>query len=273
MSVRVASVALAAALATACGGSSAEPPATSQSPSPAETSQPPSPPVESPSGAPATTIAIPPVDGPYDWTIDPADFVATVDNPYFPLEPGTTYVFAGTSEGEREVVTVRVTARTKVIQGVTCVVVRDTVRTGGEVTEDTFDWYAQDVDGNVWYMGEDTKEYDHGEVVSTEGSWEGGVHGALPGVIMPADPTVGLAYTQEHYAGQAEDKGKIVALGRQVSVPFGSFDDVLITEDWTPLEQNVLERKSYAPGIGVVFEELVKGGQEVLRLVEVRTGA
>jgi hypothetical protein len=273
LNVRVASVALVAALATACAGSSGEPPSTSRSPSPAETSQPPSPTEESPSQEPVPTIEIPPVDGPYDWTIDPADFVTTVDNPYFPLTPGTIFVFAGTSEGEREEVTVRVTGRTKVIQGVTCVVVRDTVRTGGEVTEDTFDWYAQDVDGNVWYMGEDTKEYDRGEVVSTEGSWEGGVHGALPGVIMPADPMVGLAYTQEHYAGQAEDKGKIVALGRQVSVPYGSFDDVLVTEDWTPLEQNVLERKSYAPGIGVVFEELVKGGQEVLRLVEVRTAA
>jgi hypothetical protein len=270
LSVRVASVALVAALSTACAGSSGEPPPTSQPSSSAETSQPPSPTQESPSQEPAATIEIPPVDGPYDWMIDPADFVTTVDNPYFPLTPGTTVVFAGTSEGEREVVTVRVTDRTKVIQGVTCVVVRDTVRTGGEVTEDTFDWYAQDVDGNVWYMGEDTKEYD-GDVVSTEGSWEAGVHGALPGVIMPADPEVGMAYTQEHYAGQAEDKGKIVALGRQVSVPYGSFDDVLVTEDWTPLEPNVLERKSYAPGIGVVFEELVQGGQGMLRLVEVRT--
>ena len=256
-------MALAATIATACAGTPEEPPSdgggsptTSPAASPTEPSEP---------------IAIPPVDGPYDWTIDPRDFVTTVDNPYFPLTPGTTFVFAGTSDGEREVVTVRVTDRTKVIQGVTCVVVRDTVRTGGQITEDTFDWYAQDVDGNVWYMGEDTKEYDQGEVVSTEGSWEGGVHGALPGVIMPADPTVGLAYTQEHYAGQAEDKGKIVALGRRVSVPYGSFDDVLVTEDWTPLEKDVLERKSYAPGIGVVYEELVRGGQEVLRLVEVRT--
>jgi hypothetical protein len=255
-------------ITVSCAGSS-EAPSGGASPSTGSASPPPT--EESPSQEPVATIEVPPVDGPYDWTIDPANFVTGVDNPYFPLEPGTTFVFTGTSDGEREVVTVRVTDRTKVIQGVTCVVVRDTVRTGGEVTEDTFDWYAQDVDGNVWYMGEDTKEYDHGEVVSTEGSWEGGVHGALPGVIMPADPTVGLAYTQEHYAGQAEDKGKIVALGQHVSVPYGSFDDVLVTEDWTPLEQNVLERKSYAPGIGVVFEELVKGGQEVLRLVEVRT--
>ena len=262
---RVAIAALVAAIATACADPTEAPPANGGG-SPASST------VASPSEQPSATIEIPPVDGPYDWTIDPADFVTTIDNPYFPLAPGTVTVFEGTSDGEPEVVTVRVTGRTKTIQGIPCVVVRDTVRVNGEIAEDTFDWYAQDVDGNVWYMGEDTKEYDGGEVVSTEGSWEAGVDGALPGVIMPADPTIGLAYTQEHDAGQAEDKGKILALGRQVSVPYGSFDRVLVTEDWTPLEQNVLERKSYAPGIGVVYEELVKGGQEVLRLVDVRTG-
>jgi hypothetical protein len=261
---RIAFVALVATIATACAGTSDEPPADGGG-------SPTTGPTASPTEQPSEPIAIPPVDGPYDWTIDAADFVTTIDNPYLPLQPGTVTVYEGTSEGEREVVTVRVTDRTKEIMGVNAVVVRDTVRVNGEVTEDTFDWYAQDVDGNVWYMGEDTKEYDGGKVVSTEGSWEGGVDGALPGVIMPADPTVGLAYTQEHYAGQAEDKGKIFALGRRVSVPYGSFDQVLVTEDWTPLEPKVLERKSYAPGVGVVFEETVKGGQEVLRLVEVRT--
>ena len=262
---RVAIVALAATIGTACAGTSDEPPAGGGG-------SPTTSPAASPTEQPSEPIAIPPVDGPYDWTIDPADFVTTIDNPYLPLQPGTVTIYEGTSEGEREVVTVRVTGRTRMILGVPSVVVRDTVRVNGEITEDTFDWYAQDVDGNVWYMGEDTKEYDGGEVVSTEGSWEAGVDGALPGVIMPADPKVGLAYTQEHYAGLAEDKGKIVALGRRVSVPYGSFQDVLVTEDWTPLEKNVLERKSYARGIGVVHEELVKGGQEVLRLVEVRTG-
>jgi hypothetical protein len=153
---------------------------------------------------------------------------------------------------------------------VTAVVVRDTVEVAREVHEDTFDWYAQDVDGNVWYLGEDTKEYEDGKVVSTEGSWEAGVDGALPGVIMPADPEVGLAYTQEHYADDAEDKGKILAVGEQVSVPAGPFDEVLVTEEWTPLEPAIREHKSYAPGVGVVFEEIVRGGEGVLRLVEVR---
>jgi hypothetical protein len=218
---------------------------------------------------PSTAIEIPPVEGPYDWTIDPADFVTTVDNPYFPLEPGTTLVYEGASHGEREVVTIHVTERTKEILGVTCVVVRDTVEVAGELHEDTFDWYAQDVDGNVWYMGEDTKEYEEGKVVSTEGSWEAGVDGALPGIIMPATPEVGLAYTQEHYAGKAEDKGEIVSLGEHVMVPHRSFDDVIVTEDWTPLEPRFREHKYYAPGVGVVFEEIVEGGEGVLRLVDV----
>ena len=222
------------------------------------------------SSASDAPIEIPPLNGPYDWTIDPANFVSEVDNPYFPLVPGTVLVYEGQSDGEREVVTVRVTRQTKEIMGVTAVVVRDTVEVAGEVHEDTFDWYAQDVDGNVWYLGEDTKEYEDGKVVSTEGSWEAGVDGALPGVIMPADPAVGLAYTQEHYAGEAEDKGKIVAVGERVSVPAGSFDEVLITEDWTPLEAAIREHKSYAPGVGVVFEEIVRGGEGVLRLVEIR---
>jgi hypothetical protein len=226
---------------------------------------------DGPRGNVPEAIQIPPVEGPYDWTIDPADFVAKVDNPYFPLEPGTVLVYEGQSDGEREVVTIRVTGRTKEILGVTCVVVRDTVEVAGEIHEDTFDWYAQDVDGNVWYMGEDTKEFEDGEVVSTEGAWEAGVDGALPGVIMPADPQVGLAYTQEHYAGEAEDKGKILALGESVTVPEGPFEDVVVTEDWTPLEPKILERKYYAPGIGVVFEEIVKGGEGVLRLVERRS--
>ena len=221
--------------------------------------------------SPPAPIEIPPVDGPYDWTIDQANFVEGVDNPYFPLEPGTVLVYEGRSGGEPEVITIRVTSETREILGVTSVVVRDTVRVAGEITEDTFDWYAQDVDGNVWYMGEDTKEYQDGKVVSTEGSWEAGVDGALPGVIMPAAPHVDLAYTQEHYAGEAEDKGAIVALGEHVAVPYSSFDDVVLTEDWTPLEPAVREHKYYAPGVGVVFEEIVEGGEGVLRLVEVRS--
>jgi len=268
--VRIRLVVLATFVAAfvACGETSPEPGGSASSSSSPSTSTEPTP----TSSEPHPSIQIPPVDGPYDWTIDANNFVSGVDNPYFPLEPGTVLVYEGQSDGEREVVTIHVTDRTKEILGVTCVVVRDTVEIAGEIHEDTFDWYAQDVDGNVWYMGEATKEYENGKVSSTEGSWEAGVDGALPGVIMPADPQVGLAYTQEHYAGEAEDKGKIVALGESVNVPYGSFDEVLVTEDWTPLEPKFLEHKFYASGIGVVFEEIVKGGEGVLRLVDVRSG-
>jgi hypothetical protein len=253
------------ATAIACGGTHAERASDTASGSPRVSSS------ISPSASPA--IEIPPVRGPYDWTVDPANFVSIVDNPFFPLVPGTVLIYEGTSGGEREVVTIRVSAETKEILGVTCIVVRDTVKIAGEVREDTFDWYAQDVDGNVWYMGEDTKEYEGGKVTSTEGSWEAGVNGALPGVIMPAHPEVGLAYTQEHYAGEAEDKGKVVALGEHVTVPYGSFGEVVVTEDWTPLDSAIREHKWYAPGVGVVFEELVKGGDDVLRLIEARSAA
>jgi hypothetical protein len=208
---------------------------------------------------------------PYRPQIDPADFVEAIDNPYLPLTPGTTLVYRGVSSGKREVVKVTVTDDTKEILGITATVVRDQVFVDGKLAEDTFDWYAQDSQRNVWYLGEDTKEYEDGKVVSTEGSWEAGVDGAQPGVIMPAQPEIGLTYRQEYYEGEAEDLAKAVALDDTVEVPAGFFVGVLVTEDWTPLEPKILERKYYAPGIGVVFERLIKGGEEVLRLVKVRT--
>ncbi len=141
-------------------------------------------------------------DEPYNPVIDPANFVAGVDNPYFPLVPGTKFVYEGLSDGEMEHNEVVVTHDTRDILGVTCVVVHDTVSVAGVVIEDTYDWYAQDKDGNVWYMGEDTKEYEDGEVVSTEGSWEAGVDNAKPGVIMWAAPQPGEPYYQEYYEGK-----------------------------------------------------------------------
>jgi hypothetical protein len=208
---------------------------------------------------------------PYQPPIDPARFTTTIDNPYFPLTPGTTYVFEGTSDGDREKDTVVVTNKTKKILGVTCVVVKDVAEVNGEIEESTFDWYAQDVDGNVWYFGEDTKEYDNGHVMSTAGSWKAGVNGAQPGVIMPGTPVIGLEYRQEYYKGEAEDVAKVIALGERITVPYKSFEDVLVTEDRSPLEPKVLERKYYAKGIGVVFEKLIKGGEEKLELVDVRS--
>jgi hypothetical protein len=140
--------------------------------------------------------------------------------------------------------------------------VHDLVTDHGERVENTFDWYAQDVCGNVWYLGENTKEYEDDEVVSTAGSWEHGVDGAFAGVIVPGDPQVGLTYRQEYYAGEAEDAGAILSVGEQVQVPAGHFGDVLVTKDFTPLQPRILEFKFYAPGVGPVLAMTISGGSD-----------
>jgi hypothetical protein len=205
---------------------------------------------------------------PYAPAIDPADFQAAVDNSYFPLAPGSRWVLEGEGESAGEVTTTRVTSETKTIMGVVCTVVRDEVKADGALLELTFDWYAQDRAGNVWYFGEETAEYENGTVTSTAGSWEAGVDGAQPGIIMPASPAIGVTYRQEFYAGEAEDLAKAVDLAATADTPAGSYADVLVTEDWTPLEPDVVERKFYAPGIGLVMERLIRGGSGITRLVE-----
>jgi hypothetical protein len=193
--------------------------------------------------------------------LDPADFVAGIDNPYWPMAPGSRWVYRETDgEGNRQRVVVTVTDRSKTILGIDATVVHDVVSEKGEVIEDTFDWYAEDRWGNIWYMGEDTKEFEDGKVVSTEGSWEAGVDGAEAGIFVPGRPEVGMAYRQEYYAGEAEDEGKILSLDEQADVPFGSFDSVLMTEDTTPLEPDVLEHKYYAQGVGPVLALDISGG-------------
>jgi len=199
------------------------------------------------------------IDETYDPAIDPAQFTTTIDNPLWPLVPGTTTVF----EGGGETVTVVVTSDTyQVADGITARVVRDTVTVDGEITEDTYDWYAQDADGNVWYVGEDTKEFDAGQVESTEGSWEAGVDGAKPGIVMYAvQPEPGVVYRQEYYPCEAEDEAEVVDTSVSVTVPYGSFTGCLKTHEFTPLEPDVDAYKYYCPGIGVVLEE--EGGTRV----------
>jgi hypothetical protein len=205
---------------------------------------------------------------PYAPVIDPADFVTTVDNPYFPLVPGTRWVLRGSGDARGEVDEIEVLSETRTVMGVVCVVVRDVVSEGGEPVEVTDDWYAQDAGGNVWYFGEETAEYENGEVVSTSGSWEAGVDGAQPGIIMPGDPRVGMRYHQEFYAGEAEDQGEIIEIGASARVPVGTYGDVLVTEDWTPLEPDIRERKYYAPGVGLIRERQTTGGSDAFELIE-----
>ena len=203
--------------------------------------------------------------------IDPNNFVSQVDNPYFPLTPGTTLIYRGETEGVPTRNETYVTYDTKVILGVTTIVVHDQAFDKGVLVEDTFDWYAQDVDGNVWYFGEDTKELDeNGNVISTEGSWEAGVNGAEPGIVMLADPKKGDRYQQEFATDIAEDMAQVIGFEASFCVRYGCFEDVLVTKEWTPLERGVVENKYYAKGVGFIFGVMVKGGDEQTELVRVR---
>jgi hypothetical protein len=203
-------------------------------------------------------------------TLDPADFQARVDHPYFPMAPGTKWVYREFDFESSLRVKVTVLERTRQIEGIDATVVHDVVTEEGEIVENTFDWYAQDVCGNLWYLGENTKEYENGEVVTTAGSWEHGVDGAMAGVIMPADPQVGLSYRQEYYAGEAEDAAEIMSLDEQAQPPVGHFRNVILTGDFTPLHPRVLEYKLYAPGVGPVIALGISGGSDREELVRFR---
>jgi len=203
--------------------------------------------------------------------IDPANFDAPVANPYFPLEPGTVSIYRGTEDGARLVEHLIVTDRSEPILGVDTVVVRDVLYEEGRLREKTIDWYANDDDGPTWYFGEATATYDrHGNVESTEGSWRAGVDGAVPGIIMPANPRPTDAYRQEFLRGHAEDQAWIVANHETARTPAGIFRDVVRSYEWTRLEPGVVSLKRYAPGYGIVVERDVAGGTEHLVLVEVR---
>ena len=207
-------------------------------------------------------------------TLDPADFSTRITNPWWPMRPGSRWVYRETdSGGARQKVVVTVTRRTKrIANGVTARVVSDVATEDGEPVEVTDDYYAQDREGNVWYLGEDTAEYEHGKVVSREGSFEAGVDGAEAGVIMPARPRAGLRYRQEHYAGHAEDRARIVSRREQAGVPYGHFRRVLMIREDNPLEPKVLEFKFYARGIGPLLAVSVSGGSDREELLRFRRG-
>ena len=202
--------------------------------------------------------------------IDPADFVSEIDNEFFPLEPGTTFIYEGETEGVPTRDEMTVTRQTKMILGVKTTVVHHVSYEDGVLIEDTFDWFAQDKDGNVWYFGEDTKELDeNGNVISTEGSWEAGVDGAQAGIIMLADPKKGNRYQQEEAPDVAEDMAQVTGFEDSLCVSYGCFENVLVTKEWSPLEKGVVENKYYASGVGFIFGDMVKGGDEQTELVEV----
>jgi hypothetical protein len=203
----------------------------------------------------------------------PGGFVRTIDNPWYPHIPGSTYRYRGHDGATPVTDVLHVTHRVKRIEGVPTTVVRDRVLTRGRVIEDTRDFYAQDVHGTVWYFGENTKTLDrHGHVRSREGTWRAGRHGARAGIFMPRHPKVGRSYQQEHYRGHAEDHFRIVNRRAHVRTPFVSSRHALATREWTPLEPGVRDKKVYVRGIGTVLETTLRGGSEHLELVAYRKG-
>jgi len=226
-----------------CGGNTA---------SPSSAAQPSREPTASTSASPTSPAGGLP-QGSDPVTLDPTSFVAEITHPYWPMPVGARWTYSEVdADGTEFKVVVDVRDETKEILGIATTVVHDQVTQDGEIVEDTTDWYAQDADGNLWYMGEDTAEYENGEIVSTEGSWEAGVDGAQPGIILPAVPEVGQAYRQEYLEGQAEDEAIIVSISDRVVSDAGEYENAIATRESTPLEPAVLEYKWYAPGVGIV---------------------
>jgi hypothetical protein len=201
----------------------------------------------------------------------PKGFVQRIDNQWFPLRAGTVLVYRGVKDGEPARDVVRVTGKTKLVDGVRCTIVDDRLYLAGRLAERTADWFAQDRQGTVWYFGESTAELDEsGNVKSTEGSWQAGVNDARAGVVMPAHPRRGQSFRQEYYKGQAEDHFRVLSLSASVHVPYLASKHALLTKEWTPLEPDVIDHKLYVRGIGLVEEKTIKGGDEHLSLVSVR---
>jgi len=198
-------------------------------------------------------------------------FVRSVTNPWFPLRPGTVFVYTGEKDGRpgRDVVTV--TPRTKMIQGVRCTAVDDRLYEQGRLAERTTDWYAQDARGNVWYFGEETAELNkRGKVTSRDGTWRAGAGGARAGIFMPAHPHVGQSFRQEYLKGHAEDHFAVLSTSASVVVGYTASAHALLTKEWTPLEPATLDHKLYIRGLGLAKEETVKGGDERWELADVR---
>lgn len=251
--IRLAPVAMLVLLPASCGGTS-----TPVAPATGGTSTP-------------TVFGLPQGNDPVE--LDPATFSTDIDNAVWPMAPGSRWTYRE-SDGDGNILdaTVTVTTETRELaNGVTARVVRDTVSSGGAVIEDTFDWYAQDSAGNIWYLGEDTAEFENGVVTSTGGSFEAGVEGALPGIIMPASPVAGMRYREEYFRGEAEDNGEILSVDEMAEVPFQAFSNAILVKDTSTIEPDVLEYKLYAPGFGPVLTVDVSGGRGREELVGFET--
>ncbi|MEW5796768.1 MAG: hypothetical protein AB1772_10465 [Candidatus Zixiibacteriota bacterium] len=207
---------------------------------------------------------------PPEFPSDPAAFVAGITNSYLGFAPGRVFRYEADTDEGHETIVVEVLSETKTILGVATTVVHDQVFLGGNLIEDTYDWYAQDQDGNVWYFGEDSREILGGEVVSTEGSWEAGVNSATPGIVMLAEPRIGMKYRQEFAEDVAEDAAQVLSLSKTVTVPFGRFQGALQTMEYSPLSPGAREFKYYAPGVGMVLEVSPSAGRARVELVDVQ---
>ena len=218
---------------------------------------------------PHSASRLAPVHGHYSPSIDPANFVARVDNPLWPLKPGTGFHFKGTRGKTPQTDDEVVTHQTKRILGIGCTVVRDTVSEHGHPIEKTLDFYAQDKQGNVWYLGEDSFELKNGRFARASDSWGSGVDGAKPGIIMPAHPRPGDRYRQEYYPpGEALDEAHVLGYRGPVAVPYRTFKRSLVTSEFSPLEPQT-EQKYYVAGVGEILERVVKGHHEEFQLVSI----
>jgi hypothetical protein len=201
---------------------------------------------------------------------DAKNFVERVDNPWFPLKPGTTFVFTGNKDGGDARENVRVTRDRKSILGVSTTAVRDTLYRADRLVEETTDWYAQDKNGNVWYFGEASRAIYKGKW-TTGGSWQAGVTGAKPGVYVQGKPKVGDAYFQEFYEGRAGDSAEVLALDQPITAPIGSYKNAQLTLEWSTEEPGAFDAKYYVSGVGVVKEFAASGATETLSLSKIET--
>jgi len=236
---------------------------------PSATNQPNPPVVDSPVAGPSAPDQLPTGADPVN--LNPSDFSADITNPYWPMKPGARWIYRGVEEGEspQDIVIVATATTKQLANGITARVVRDTARSEGQIVEDTVDWYAQDSAGNVWYMGEQTAEFENGKIVSRAGSWEAGKDGALPGIMIPAQPEVGQKYRQEYKKGEAEDNGEVLATSNMVGVKAGRYKGSLVTMDTSTIEPDVVEFKFYAPNVGPLLALDVSGGAAREELVKI----